>query len=127
MTLLATFVSAGFWLWFLFPVWITRWRFAAVCAIQVQTIGKQGNNQYQDLNDGLGSRRQLFVITNDGLCFFDSGLNVNVINLHPVSLCCWQSHYSTGFKTDFFRSVAADIALNFFTHPRPWIQCVNGI
>ncbi len=33
MALLAAFVSAGFGLWLLLPVWISRWRFAAVCAI----------------------------------------------------------------------------------------------
>jgi hypothetical protein len=30
----------------------------------------------------------VFVITDYGLGFFDSGLNVNVLDLHPVSLCC---------------------------------------
>jgi hypothetical protein len=81
MALLAAFFSAGFGFWSLFPVWITRWRFAAVCAVQVQTIGKQGNNQYQDFKHGLGSGRHLRIFTNDGLCLFDGGLPVLLIRL----------------------------------------------
>ena len=81
MALLAAFVFAGFWLWFLFPVGISRWRLAAVCAIQVQTIGKQGNDHYQALNYRFGSDRRLFVLTDYGLRFFDGGLNVNVLSI----------------------------------------------